>query len=179
MASGGYLGALPPWALGAMPVGRGGGFGGYGGVPSRFRRMMNFAAPMYPGVQQTDAAILPVSFPTFSFALATGTNTITNIVNPQTPFRGQRITSVIIRNGTSAALTAPLLSQLLVGPKPVILTSPGVALETFSQASFDTNLILPPTYPGMTYSMALNLTAALTTTDTLLALVSIIGSGVL
>jgi hypothetical protein len=140
---------------------------------------MSWASPYRPGIQVTDGAILPISFPTFSFALATGTNPITNLANPQTPFRGQRLSAQVIRNGTSAAATAPLLQQLLVGPKPVVLTTPGPALETFSTNAYDTNLILPPTYPGMQYTMSISLTSALTGTDTLIALVSLLGTSVL
>lgn len=140
---------------------------------------LGFASPYAPGVQATDGALLPMSFPVFSFAAATGLNPIINTANPQTPFRGQRISAQVIRNGTTANATAPILNQLLVGQKPVILTSPGPALETFSQQAYDTNLILPPTYPGMTYQATVSLAAALTTTDTLLAFVSIIGTGVI
>jgi hypothetical protein len=140
---------------------------------------LDFASPYRPGVQPTDGALLPMSFPTFAFVAATGLNPIIQTANPQTPFRGQRISALIIRNGTTAQVTAPLLSQLLVGMKPVILTQPGPALETFSQQAYDTNLVLPPTYPGMTYQMTVALTAALTTTDTLTAIVSIIGTGVI
>lgn len=140
---------------------------------------IDFASPYRPGIQATDGALLPMSFPVFSFAAATGLNPITQTANPQTPFRGQRISAQVIRNGTTANATAPILNQLLVGQKPVILTSPGPALETFSQQAYDTNLVLPPTYPGMTYQAQVSLAAALTTTDTLLCFVSIIGTGVI
>lgn len=172
-----FLGALPAYQLGTLPpymMGR-----------RRKRRYplrdnaMQWASPYRPGIQTTDGALLPISFPTFAFAAATGTNVITNPANPQTPFRGQRISAQVLRNGTSAAATAPVLSQLLVGPKPIVLTSPGPALETFSSNAYDTNVILPPTYPGMQYLMSVNLPIALSGTDTLLALVSILGTSVL
>jgi len=54
-----------------------------------------------------------------------------------------------------------------------------VPLETFNQNAFDTNLLMPPTMPGVTYTMNINLVNALTTTDTVLCLVAIIGSAVL
>lgn len=181
-----YMGALPYFGIGAVPYGGGGfGGGGYGGNPmaaaayQRMNRMAGFARPSMVGAPAMDAAQLPAGFPIFSFALATGTNTITQQMNPQTPFRGQRLSTTVIRNGTSAATTAPLMSQLLVGQKPIVLTSPGIALETFNQNAFDTNLLMPPTYPGTIYTLSLNLVVALTTTDTILVLVGIIGSGIL
>jgi hypothetical protein len=182
-----YLGALP-YFIGAaqrfLPQGGGGYGGGYGNAMSsaalmRSNRVASFVRPDMQGVPARDAALLPMAFPAFSFVLATGTNIINQIANPQTPFRGQRLTAVVIRNGTSAATTAPVMSQFIIGQKPIITTQSGVPLEVFNQSAFDTNLLMPPTVPGVTYSMNLNLVNALTTTDTLLALVSIIGSAIL
>lgn len=184
-----YLGALDTFAVGdADYLGRPRfrrGHGGYGSAmtnaaTARANRAAGFVRPDIPGTPQRDAALMPMSFPPFSFALATGTNSITQQANPQTPFRGQRLTSLVIRNGTSAAVTAPVLSVLQVGQKPMLVTTgSGVAVETFSQNSFDTNLLFPPTVPGVVYLAVMNLVNALTTTDTILTILSIIGSGLL
>lgn len=180
-----YLGALPYFGIGASPFSQGFAAFAGGGNPmasaamARMNRMAGFVRPSMMGAPAMDAAQLPMSFPTFSFVLATGTNTISQQANPQTPFRGQRLVAVVLRNGTSAAVTAPLMSQLLIGQKPIITTAPGVAIETFNQQAYDTNLLMPPTYPGTLYQMSLNLPIALTTTDTITVLPSIIGSGIL
>lgn len=174
-----FLGALPPYQMGALPPYQ------MGAAPRRRRpmplrdRSMGWASPYRPGVQVTDGALLPISFPSFAFVAATGTNSITQTSNPQTPFRGQRISTTVLRSGTSANSVAPLLNSLIVGPKSIILTAPGPALETFSSTAFDTNLILPPTYPGMQYLMTLALSSALAGTDSLTAIVTIIGTAVL
>jgi len=174
-----YLGALP-WNIGAAnPYAQRIGNTLSAAALQRSNRAAGFVRPDLAGVPSRDAALLPMAFPAFSFVLATGTNIINQVSNPQTPFRGQRLTAVVIRNGTSAATTAPLMTQFIIGQKPIITTSNGVPLEVFNQAAFDTNLLMPPTVPGVTYSMNLNLTSALTTTDTLLALVAIIGSAIL
>lgn len=176
-----YLGALP-FSIGARR--RSGHSGSYGSsmthaASQRANNTAAFVRPDIAGTPARDAALLPAAFPVFAFALATGTNTIQGTMNPQTPFRGQRLTTVVIRNGTSAAATAPLLSLLLVGQKPLITTANGVPLETFNQNAFDVNLLMPPTIPGVIYTANVNLTAALTTTDTVTCLVAIIGSAVL
>jgi hypothetical protein len=183
-----FLGALPYFIgdpgtnyMGAM---YGGGYGGYGSsmthaATSRANRAAGFVRPDLAGVPQRDAALLPLGFPVFSFALATGINIINQVANPQTPFRGQRLSAVVLRNGTSAAATAPLMSQFLIGQKPIITTSNGVPIEAFAQNAFDTNLLMPPTVPGVIYSINLNLAVALTTTDTILVFLAIIGSAVL
>jgi hypothetical protein len=145
----------------------------------RSNRAASFVRPDMAGVPSRDAALLPMAFPAFSFVLATGTNTVNQVANPQTPFRGQRLTAVVVRNGTSAATTAPLMNQFIIGQKPIITTANGVPLEVFNQAAFDTNLLMPPTVPGVQYSMNINLVNALLTTDTILCLVAIIGSAIL
>jgi len=178
-----YLGALP-YFIGA---GAGGGYGAtqrYGNnlsqaALSRSNRAAAFVRPDMAGVPSRDAALLPMAFPIFTFVLATGINQISQTANPQTPFRGQRLTAVVIRSGTSALTTAPVVNQFLVGQKPIIVTGNGVPLEVFNQSAFDTNLLLPPTVPGVNYVMNISLVAALTTTDSVICLVSIIGSGLL
>jgi len=182
-----FLGGLSPYSIGAPRVGYGYGGGGPGYLSNprmqaalmRSNRMAGMVFPDVSGVPSRDGAMLPAGFPPFIFALANGTNIITQQMNPQTPFRGQRLSTNVIRNGTSALATAPLLVSFLVGQKPILTTSTSVALETFSGQTFDTNLLMPPTVPGVTYNMQVNLAQALTTTDTLQAFVAIIGSALL
>ena len=146
------------------------------------RRANAVAAMVRPdlaGAPARDAALLPAGFPIFSFALATGTNIVTQQMNVQTAFRGQRLVATVIRNGTSAAATAPLMQIFTIGMKPILTTGSPVPLEIFSQSAFDTNLLLPPTVPGVTYTLGLSLSAALTTTDTITVLVGLLGSAVL
>jgi len=174
-----FLGALPPYALSGLPPYQlGAGRRRRAGRPLR-DNAMRWASPYRPGIQATDGALLPISFAPFAFTNALGTNSITQVANPQTPFRGQRISAQVLRNGASASATAPVLQQLLVGPKPIILTTPGPALETFGASAYDTNLILPPTYPGMQYAMTVSLQNALAANETLTALVSIIGTSII
>jgi hypothetical protein len=145
----------------------------------RANRVASIVRPDIAGTPARDAALLPAGFPIFSFALANGTNAITQTMNIQTPFRGQRLTALVIRNGTSATTTAPLMQFFLVGQKPIITAANPVPLEVFNQNSFDTNLLLPPTMPGVIYQLSLSLTAALTTTDTVTCIVGLLGSAVL
>jgi hypothetical protein len=165
----------------------GGGHGGYR-TPSQNRTDMaryranqaaQFAMPDVPGVPSRDVAILPASWPLFTFALANGTNPITQNMSPQCPFRGQRLVNVVIRNGASALLTAPLTTFLQVGMKPMIATPSGVASESFTANSFDTNLIFPPTIPGVNYALVQALAVALTGTDTIIVISQVNGTAVI
>lgn len=145
----------------------------------RANRVAEFVNPDVAGSPARDAAMLPAGWPPFAFALATGVNTVSQQMNVQTPFRGQRISATVIRNGTSANTTAPLVQFLTVGQKPIITTPNGVALEIWAQNAFDTNVLLPPTVPGVIYQLGINLAFALTTTDTITAIVGLLGSAVL
>lgn len=135
------------------------------GAPRRARRPANRANRM----------LLPMTFPNFTFALANGTNNITNTMQPQVPFAGLQPIATILRNGASASLTFPLLNQLFVGPTPIIQTTPGPALDGYSKDSVNNNLRLPPTGIGQLYQASVGLTAALLTTDTLLVILQING----
>lgn len=158
---------------------------GYGGSPSfnaaswRANRVASLVRPDLPGAPARDGALLPAGWPIFSFALATGTNIVTQQMNPQTAFRGQRLVAQVIRSGTSAQTTAPLIQIFVVGMKPILATGTAVPLEIFAQNAFDTNVLLPPTVPGVTYTLGISLSAALTTTDTITCVVGLLGSAVL
>lgn len=137
--------------------------------------------PDMPGAPARDAAMIPGAFTPMTFVLATGLNSLTSTMNPQTAYRVQRSIALVLRNGASAALTAPLIQFLQVGMKPIIATpGAGVALESFFAAqSFDANMMWPPTWPGVVYSMLVNLPVALTTTDSIFVVVNTMGSAVL
>lgn len=158
---------------------------GYGGSPSfnaasaRANRVASLVRPDLPGAPARDGALLPAGWPIFSFALATGTNIVTQQMNVQTAYRGQRLVAIVIRNGTSAALTAPLMQIFTVGMKPILASGTAVPLEVFAQNAFDTNVLLPPTTPGVIYTLGISLSAALTTTDTITCVVGLLGSAVL
>lgn len=145
----------------------------------RANRAASFAMPDVPGVPSRDAALVPAAFPFTSFVAATGINIVNQTMQPQMPFRGQRLTAFVIRNGTSAGTTAPMITYFQIGMKPIITTVNPVALETFNQNAFDTNLLMPPTTPGVIYQIGLQLPVAVTGSDSLLAFISIIGTGVL
>jgi len=146
---------------------------------ARANRVAALVRPDLAGAPARDGALLPAGWPIFSFALATGTNIVTQVMNVQTAFRGQRLVAQVVRSGTSAQTTAPLMQIFLVGMKPILATGTAVPLEIFSQNAFDTNVLLPPTVPGVNYVLGISLSAALTTTDTVTCIVGLLGSAVL
>lgn len=153
--------------------------GGWGGMPRlpavTAPRRAALVTPDQPGAPARRIGIYPAAFPVLSFALADGVNVKQVSMNPQTSFKGQRMFVQVIRNGASAALTAPLITQMLVGMTPMILTPDGVPAEMFQPSAFDTNLLLPPTEPGVLYQLSVRLTTALAGTDTITVLAGITG----
>jgi len=63
--------------------------------------------------------------------------------------------------------------------RPSLATGTAVPLEIFAQNAFDTNVLLPPTVPGVIYTLGISLSAALTTTDTITCVVGLLGSALL
>lgn len=121
--------------------------------------------------------LLPITFPTFNFVLATGINNVTQSTRPEIPFAGQQPIATILRNGASANAAFPLLNQLFVGPTPIITTAPGPALDSYRFDAVNNNLRMPPTGVGQTYRADVGLTTALTGTDTLSVILQINGQG--
>jgi hypothetical protein len=119
--------------------------------------------------------ILPITLPIYTFALADGVNVKTGNVTPQFPFAGQQLLATIIRNGTSAANAFPLLNQLFVGPTPIIQTTPGPPLDSYRFDAVRNNFRLPPTGLGQLYRGDVNLSQALTTTDTIQVILQLNG----
>lgn len=134
-------------------------------------------APRRPPPQRRrhNVMILPITFPVYNFALANGVNIITQTVQPQFPFAGAQPIATILRNGTSANATFPLLNQLFVGPTPIIQTTPGPALDAYSKDAVNNNLRIPPTGIGQLYRADVNLSTALLTTDTLSVILQLNG----
>lgn len=169
-----YLGAARPRMHGQAPRGP-----LANAAYARANRVASAVRPDIPGTPHMDAAILPAAFPVVTFALADGINSKTVTMNPQTAFRGQRLFATVLRNGASAALTAPLLTTLLVGQKPVIVTPDGVPIEALAQTAFDMNVLFPPSQPGVLYQATVRLPVALTTTDTITLIFGVHGSAIL
>jgi hypothetical protein len=121
--------------------------------------------------------ILPITFPIYNFALATGVNPVSQNVTPQFPFAGQQLLATIIRNGASATNAFPLLNQLFVGPTPIVQTNPGPPLDSYRFDAVRNNMRLPPTGLGQLYRADVNLSQALTTTDTISVIIQLNGVG--
>lgn len=181
-----YLGAGPMVRVHAPAHGgyRGGGFALQptplqAAAMDRANRAAAAVRPDTPGSPSRDAALIPAAWPVFAFTSATGLNSIVQTMNPQTAMRGQRIFATVLRSGASAAATAPLIQFLQIGMKPIITTADGVPIEALNQTTFDMNVLLPPTEPGVVYSLTMRLPVALGAGDTITVICGIHGSAVL
>ena len=93
-------------------------------------------------------------------------------MNPQAVMRGRRLVCTVLRNGATAAQTAPLITNLQVGMVPCILTPDGVSADSYAPNAVDTNVLLPATAPGVLYVMTMRLPVALGVGDTIPALMA-------
>lgn len=134
-----------------------------------------------PGVQSPREGMEPLVM-TPSNATGVFSATVTNITytaRPQRPFRGERLLTQVIRSGTTAAAAAPVATNgIFVGTALQQLTIGALPLEFFTPTAFGVRLDLMPAEPGIDITMQTNLTAALTTTDTLTLLVMILGRSI-
>lgn len=200
--------ALNPFGGGGRRAPRGGGFGqfmqpraatpqqpllypgGYSQYPSPPVNQFSYPpqggvpwwaqgiVPNMPGTPTRQEAILGSAFPLFSFTNATGTNSITQQMNPQAVMRGRRLVCTVLRNGATAAQTAPLITNLQVGMVPCILTPDGVSADSYAPNAVDTNVLLPATAPGVLYVMTMRLPVALGVGDTITVIASLQASSI-
>ena len=147
-------------------------------MPAPRPRLPSAAAaimPNVPGAPNRALGLYPASFAPATFVAATGLGSITVTCNPQAPYKCARLTAIVIRNGATAAATVPLIADLRVGMTPAVMTPDGVPAEIFTPNAVDTTLNLPPSEPGVLYSATLRLTAAVTGSDTVIVLLSMVG----
>lgn len=132
-----------------------------------------------PGVIAPDQGLLPLPL-----TGSGGTNTFTAAINTitfegqlQKPFRGERLLVSTTRTGTSAV--GRLVSQLFVGTDLQQLDVPGFDAEQVGAVTaFGVRLTMKPAQPGVFIRLVTTLSAALTSTDTIAATVTILGRNV-
>lgn len=128
-----------------------------------------------PGVIAPDQGMLPLTLqgvPTNTFGLAQ--QTITFQGQLQKPFRGERLLVSTVRTGVSAV--GRLISQFFVGTDLQQLDVPGFDAEQVGAPNaFGVRLTMKPAQPGVFIRLVTTLNAALTTTDTITATVTLLG----
>lgn len=131
-----------------------------------------------PGVIAPDQGMLPLPL--------TAPNNNTFDLNNQTltfegqiqkPFRGERLLVSTVRTGTTA--TGRLISQLFVGTDLQQLDVPGFDAEQVGDPNaFGVRLTMKPAQPGVFIRLVTTLNVALTTTDTIIATVTLLGRNI-
>lgn len=98
---------------------------------------------------------------------ATGVPIITFQARPQRPFHPQRLLAQVLRSGTSAAGLAAVCSGIFIGTALNQLQLGAFNIEFFGQTAFDVKLAMTPCGAGIDVNFPINLTGALTSTDTI------------
>jgi hypothetical protein len=130
------------------------------------------------GVQQRGLRDLYLGWALFTFSSTSGT-ILTQLTRPQRPFCPRRIVIDIVRTGASATGLVTI-SNLQVGDRPQSIGEAGsqVPAAAFGPGAFQTVLNLDRADPGVSIGLSLQITAAPTTTDTVVCAAMLIGHSV-
>lgn len=130
-----------------------------------------------PGVQRPGERRQWIPFGRATFNLASVLTPQTLTVNPQRPFRGQRIVAAVARIGaTSNALVT--MTQLLIGNTPQPLLAGDTPIEAFQADANGLEVDLDSSQPGVTYTITLQNATAVTTTDSITVSIAIFGMSI-
>lgn len=128
-----------------------------------------------PGVIAPDQGLLPLTLvgtPSDTFTAAL--NTITFQGTVQKPFRGERLLVSTVRTGTSAV--GRLIGQLFVGTDLQQLDVNGFDIEQVGDPNaFGVRLTMKPVQPGVFIRLPTTLNVVLTSTDTIVTTVTLLG----
>lgn len=131
-----------------------------------------------PGVQSPREGYVPLPLnPQTNNGLFT--STVTNIQflgKVQKPYQACRLLVQVIRTGTTAAAAAPVASIIAVGTDIQQAQLGNIPLEFFTATAFDVVMNLTPAEPGIDITFNTNLTAGLTSPDTLLLIMTLLGN---
>lgn len=117
-----------------------------------------------PGVQAPDQGLEPLPMGSFTYALATQTNTFQGQI--QRPFRGERWLVSVIRTGASAV--GRIRGQIFVGADLAQLDVAPVDMELLGQANaFGVRLTMKPAQPGVFIRVVTALSVPLAGADTI------------
>jgi hypothetical protein len=110
-----------------------------------------------PGVPTAGPRLEPLGFPVFGFVNA-GPTTITQLTNPQKPFKGSRLTMDIARTGASATGLVTV-TALKVGARDVLVNSNPIGAGTFAPGAFGVELMMDTATPGVNIAATIALGA--------------------
>lgn len=145
------------------------------GATVRVQRPQWRDAQLAPGVIAPDQGLLPLPLGSFTYVLATQTNTFTGQV--QKPFRGERLLVTTVRTGTSAV--GRVMGQMFVGSDLAALDVPSVDLEQIgAPTAFGVRLTMKPIQPGVQFRIITSLSNALTGTDTIFCTIQLLGRNI-
>lgn len=140
-----YLGAMDDYIGDDDMLGRRGSRGR--GRPPIVASAARALTTLAPGVPTAGPRLEPLGFPIFNFVNA-GATTITQITNPQKPFKGSRLTLDIARTGATATGLVSV-SSLKVGARDVLVNTNPIGAGTFAPGAFGVELMMDTATPGV------------------------------
>lgn len=165
-----YLDALSD--VGARRRVRRGRMAAYGGQRMMARRLI----PQVPGAPAVGIRLAPLGFPNVTFGAATGT-ALSTTTRPQRPFKAKRLIVGIARTGaTSTGLVT--VTSLNIGVSNQFVGTGPISADAFGPGAFDANLELSASTTALDIVVGFAISAAPTTTDTVVCNATMIGEAV-
>lgn len=133
--------------------------------------------PQVPGVPEPAIGKkLPFGLGSTTFSASSGTS-LSLTAQPQIPIRVERLVIAISRTGTTSTGLVTL-TDLKVGTKSQFAGTGAVSADAFANTAVGCELLGDPAGPGINVTANLAISAAPTTTDTVVVNVTIIGTAI-
>jgi hypothetical protein len=112
------------------------------------------------------------------FAVAQPLTSQTLSVQPQVPFKGERLIIAVGRTGTTAAGPLLTITAFSIGIKDQRGGFSTIGVDVFGPTATEIELVMDPAGPGVTITLTIATTAIPTTTDRIDVNATIIGMGI-
>jgi hypothetical protein len=131
-----------------------------------------------PGVSPVAMKRMVLGLGSLFFAVAQPLTSQTLSVQPQVPFKGERLVIAVGRTGTTAAGPLLTITAFSIGIKDQRGGFNPIGVDVFGATATEIELVMDPAGPGVTITLTISTTAIPTTTDRIDVNASIIGMGI-
>lgn len=137
------------------------------------RAQLRSLVPKIPGVPANERRRQPLGGGTVTFSASSGTSLSFTIL-PQKPFLIRRVITSIARSGTTATGLVSI-TRIAIGANDQLVQAAGFPADLFSAASADVDVVFDPASVGQQIVIQASISAAPTTTDTVVLGIGFLG----
>lgn len=145
---------------------------GFGGTVMPLQHFI----PSIPGAPKVGLRLQPMGIGTSIFNSTSGTS-LSNTNRPQRPFKPKRLVVGIARTGTTSTGLVTV-TALNIGTNNQFVATGPINADAFAPNAYDTNLDLAPCTTALDITVNWGISAAPTTTDTVVVNATLIGGSI-